>query len=273
MHLGQANPPTDEGFVALSSGGYHTCGLRGDGKAICWGAQGNDVDYEKGQANPPSDERFIAISSGFSHTCGLQEGGTAVCWGDNELGKSTPPEGELFKAIASGGSHTCGLKMDNTALCWGQEPGHIGYSYWQETPPWEFSALEAAGSYTCGLHLNERWEGVPQCWGYESDVPAPGDRPPTSFEGLLNVFKAVSVEAGHGCGLRSDDRAVCWWVYRDPYSLEHEFIDISAGGNFFCAIRKDSGGLICWGDNEYGQTSPPGGERIDSLPPKAGERK
>jgi len=66
-------------YTTLSSGWLHTCALRDDGAAVCWGAQGNDVDYEKGQANPPPDERFIAISSGSRHTCGLQEGGTAVC--------------------------------------------------------------------------------------------------------------------------------------------------------------------------------------------------
>lgn len=35
-------------FVAISSGESHTCGLREDGSAACWG----DNDY--GQASPPA---------------------------------------------------------------------------------------------------------------------------------------------------------------------------------------------------------------------------
>ena len=270
VHLGQANPPPKERFIAISSGSYHTCGLREDGKAICWGAQGNEVNEEKGQANPPPDERFVAISSGDLHTCGIRKDGQAVCWGDNELGESTPPEGELFRVIASGAYHTCGLKMDSTALCWGQQPGTHDISFrWQETPPWEFFALDAAGSYTCGLHL----DGVPQCWGYVSDVASHGDRPKISFEGRRNILRAISAGDREGCGLRDDGRAVCWGANRDQYSPDYQFSDISVGGGHHCGILNDSGGLICWGRDDYGQASPPGGERIDSLPPKAGEQK
>ena len=50
----------------LSSGGLHTCGLRGDGTPVCWGS-----DYY-GQASPPSGERLEMISSGGWHTCGLR---------------------------------------------------------------------------------------------------------------------------------------------------------------------------------------------------------
>ena len=150
--------------------------------------------------------------------------------------------------------------MDNTALCWGQQPGTHDISFrWQETPPREFSALEAAGSYTCGVHL----DGMPQCWGYVSDVPPPGHRNVGSFERRRIVFKTISVQAGRGCGLWENGQPVCWGEYIEPYTLKHRFIDISAGGNFFCAIRKDSGVLTCWGDNQYGQALPPDGERIE----------
>ena len=258
VHLNQAIPPQDERFVALSSGGWHTCGLREDGKAVCWGAQGNEVEVEKGQANPPPDERFIAISSGATHTCALREDGTAVCWGDDRLGRSTPPGGERFKTIASGGIHTCGLRLDNTVVCWGREPSQAFGRAWQETPPWEFTALDAAGSHTCGRHMN----GVVQCWGSVSDVGYEGQYPLTSLYGQPNALKTFSVEGRHGCGLKEDDYAYCWGYHLHPYPKDQRFSDISAGGGHTCAIRKDNGSLVCWGNDEYGQASPPDGERF-----------
>ena len=68
-------PQASGGFVALSSGANHVCGLRGDGAVACWG------DNSEGQASPPESGRFTAISSGDTHTCGLRTDGAIVCWG------------------------------------------------------------------------------------------------------------------------------------------------------------------------------------------------
>ena len=68
----------------ISAGHYHTCGLREDGAAVCWGSDSS------GKSSPP-DGRFIAISAGSSHSCGVREDGKAVCWGNDNLGQSSPP--------------------------------------------------------------------------------------------------------------------------------------------------------------------------------------
>ena len=81
---GEASPPERETFTDISSGHYHTCGLREDGSVACWG----DNDY--GAASPPEGETFTTISSGMGHTCGLREDGSARCWGDNSEGQSSP---------------------------------------------------------------------------------------------------------------------------------------------------------------------------------------
>ena len=69
-------------FQSHQRGDFHTCGLRADGKAVCWGG---------GRWSPPSDS-FVAISAGGRHTCGLRADGKAVCWGDDESGQSSPPD-------------------------------------------------------------------------------------------------------------------------------------------------------------------------------------
>ena len=35
--MGQADPPQGESLVSISAGTHHTCGLKADGSAVCWG--------------------------------------------------------------------------------------------------------------------------------------------------------------------------------------------------------------------------------------------
>ena len=59
---------------------WHSCGLRTDGTAICWGDNGS------GQADAPEGD-FRQISADLSHSCGLRTDGVIVCWGSNEFGR------------------------------------------------------------------------------------------------------------------------------------------------------------------------------------------
>ena len=138
--LGQSTPPAGATFAAISSGSDHTCGLRADGVAVCWGRNSS------GQATPPAGATFAAISSGSHHVCGLRADGSAVCWGWNDYGQATPPLGETFAAISSGYQHTCGLRSDGSVACWGD------YGVGQATAPAgeTFTAVSSGQYHTCG---------------------------------------------------------------------------------------------------------------------------
>ena len=80
--------PEGESLVSVSSYSFHSCGLRLDGTAVCWG---HDVE---GQTKPPRRKEFRSISSGYTHTCALEVDGTPVCWGADLNGVTSPPKRE-----------------------------------------------------------------------------------------------------------------------------------------------------------------------------------
>ena len=67
--------PTTDGFVAVSTGSDHVCGIRGDGKAECWSLDDSNL-YD----SPAIDDVFVDLDSFGSHTCGLNDIAEIICW-------------------------------------------------------------------------------------------------------------------------------------------------------------------------------------------------
>ena len=85
-------PPAGERLTSISTSFSHTCGLRVDGTAVCWGSN----QHQK--ASPPQRERFSAIAAGAGHSCGLRlDDGTALCWGGSSIHDHSAPEGGAIR--------------------------------------------------------------------------------------------------------------------------------------------------------------------------------
>jgi len=251
-----ATPQAFAAYKQITAGGFHTCGLKSDGSAICWGAGKTNTgnNYEYGQSIVPSGT-FTQLSVGGHHTCGLKSNGSAVCWGAgktnigtaSEFGQSIVPSG-MFTQISAGLFHTCGLKNDGSVTCWGSNV------FGQSTVPSDtFTQLSAGSYHTCGLKSN----GGAICWGLnysgQSIVPS-------------GTFTQLSTGYAHTCGLKSDGSAVCWGAGKTNIGENQEFgqsivpigtfTQLSAGLYQTCGLKSD-GSATCWGDNRWGQSIVP----------------
>src|SRR5579884_1928336 len=142
-------------WSAVSVGGDHTCALKTDGRAFCWGSNRSGqlgvihTDTTCGSTGSTypctgvpqlvsSTLRFTAISAGFAHTCGITTDHSAYCWGANDqlqvsaVGSGGPtliqvPSTLPWTAISAGYSHTCAIRSDGALFCWGSnDRGQLG---------------------------------------------------------------------------------------------------------------------------------------------------
>ena len=229
-------PPQDERFVSIAPGRGHACGLREDGSLYCWGR----IDIFGGpyvSADPGSgisEGPFTEITAGGNHICGLRLDGTVVCWGDGRKGETSPPEGERFTEVSAGHNHTCGIRPDGTGVCWGSI----------DSPPgsMRFKTISSGLDYACGIRVEEDIT----CWGPRGSLPGQ----PSKDE----RFVALDIAADHACGLRPDGSVNCWGstiAYEnhnfgsEPVSGDR-FVSISSGSHYNCGLREN-GTVKCWG--------------------------
>jgi len=237
-----------DGFIAVSSGGAHTCGLVADGYAYCWGsnefgqlgADDNGTTCARGDRAIPCRStpvpvngalQFQKIAAGGVHTCGLATTSRVYCWGDNPRGalgdpnvsRSTTPiavaSTASFSDVVTGGQHSCGLRTDGVVLCWGaNDMGQLGSggSNGSGVPVAANTALRfvsiAAGDLrTCARIA----DGTAYCWGstwvnYIGGRDITRAQPsPSRIQSTLS-FKSIAAGTNTTCGISQDNRAYCW---------------------------------------------------------------
>ena len=96
-----------------------------------------------------------------------------------------------------------------------------------------------------------------------TQTPTP-EPPSTSPSG---GYTSLAAGEHHTCGLRVDGSGVCWgsdqYGQSSPPSGD-KFTSIVAGAYHTCGLRVDGSG-VCWGSDQYGQSSPPSGDKFISI--------
>ncbi len=132
--------------------------------------------------------------------------------------------------VALGELHTCARRPTGTVRCWGDDTqgqtgtgGTVADAGLVITPAYvegitDARSIAAGRSHSCIVHAT----GRVACWGYNfsgqlgDGSPSPRSTVPVSVNGIDDALR------------------------------------VAAGGNFTCVLRE-SGGVSCWGGNEWGQ--------------------
>lgn len=129
--------------VAVSSGTYHDCALRKDGRVSCWVGRTESMWSEDGRTatsvhyrmTDPVDmglDQIIELVSGSQHHCALSKAGKVSCWADSPYSEQTvwqpvPTLGSDVVEIAAGTEHTCARSKAGQVSCWGDDVwGQLG---------------------------------------------------------------------------------------------------------------------------------------------------
>ena len=142
------------GAVAIDAGTDHTCALKGNGSAVCWGQNtynqlGDRTTLDKASPVPVFGLLdAISINAGNRHSCAVKADGGAACWGENidgQLGDNSGIRKQVATnvpglteavSISAGGAHTCALKSDGSTACWGRNStGQVGDGSLSEKRP------------------------------------------------------------------------------------------------------------------------------------------
>jgi hypothetical protein len=249
-------------------GGYdirgqtHACGLHEDATIGCWGA-----------IEAPPTGRFLQVSSGPGSSCAVNVDSSLVCWGAARSYAGLLQEGATggFEQVATGADSVCAVRSDGTLRCWesGDPLAHVPLP----PPAGTFLKVSVSGGtmedfeegdgdrfgYACGL----RTDGTIQCWGYASQ----GAFINPGWEDWTLTGAFVDLAVGWDCGIRADGSAACrsyelegrftrlsggfgvrpdgTLVHADGEQLlEGNFVDVSAGQDYFCGLRSD-GEVVC----------------------------
>ncbi|MBC7710727.1 MAG: Ig-like domain repeat protein [Rhizobacter sp.] len=232
----------------IAVGGYHTCAVLGTGSVVCWGYNNNGqlgigtTDYATLVPTRVAalGNAASSVAAGFVHTCAIIQGSSGiVCWGDNSSGQVGDGGGSNallptdvlglssgVQKLAHGGAHACAVTATGGVKCWGRNDyGQLGNN--TTTPSYlavdvtgltsNVSAVVAGEFHTCALTL-----GAVKCWGN-------GGQGQVGNGAYSNQLTPVNVG-----GLDSGVAA------------------ITTKGSHTCALSSVSGGVKCWGTNQFG---------------------
>ncbi len=222
----------------VSAGLGHTCGVKNDGSAWCWGANSRGM-LGDGTTTPHltptrvgSASDWLMIQADVMSTCGVRADNSLWCWGWNEFGqlgdgtttdRLTPTRigtAADWVDVDFGWYHTCAVKADGTLWCWGKnDDGQTGTGAEVHTPTqvgtattWE--SVDLGAYHSCAT----RAAGTLWCWGSDylgglgigNEAGDNPDEPLPVQVGNATDWSAVSAGRYHTCGLRDSSTLWCW---------------------------------------------------------------
>jgi len=232
------------------------------------------------------------IQLGLDHSCLLTTTGNVKCWGSNKYGQLGDGTTEAQKkpvttvsglsgvrAIAVGAYHSCALTTTGGVKCWGKnEYGQLGNGEFgkdkYKNGPVPVSGLNGVReivlgySYSCALTTT----GKVKCWGrnYYGQLGSGNDRdqPYPAESNYLSGVRALGAGTHHSCVVTKTGNVMCLgagesgqfgdgtfteWREKSEKVLNLSGVRAVALGNYHSCALTTTGGVKCWGSNQYGQ--------------------
>jgi alpha-tubulin suppressor-like RCC1 family protein len=245
---------------SIDGGGYHTCALTESGVVACWG------NNRYGQ---------LGIGTFSSQPIPTTVPGAVT---PGQTPSRTAPPSNRVTSIAAGHSHACAVVESGEVWCWGKnEHGSLGDGTWADSNrpvkvaslAGEIQAVVAGWEHTCAL----TGAGGVKCWGYNKngelgDGTNADSSVPVDVHGLANGVVSIGAGDDHTCAVLDDGGVECWGYNKygelgngteidsnvpvKVYGLNVGVIAVAGGWDHSCALTV-LGGVVCWGNNEYGQ--------------------
>lgn len=233
-------------WTSVTAGGAHTCALRSDNTAWCWGSNSNG-QLGNGTSTPsprPVQVKGLNgvkhIDADWVHTCAATAAGKAHCWGENDGMQIGDPKAETnyptcvfggctlpvlvvnidnVVTVGTGARHSCAVLASGQAWCWGfNELGQLGDGNMpnDSAAPAQVKGLSNVDSisgspwHTCAVTK----DGKAYCWGDNTDgnlgvaSPTESDQP-IAVPGVPNVAQVIAGEV-HTCALTKGGRVFCF---------------------------------------------------------------
>ena len=249
-------PETRLTWTSASAGKRHTCAIRSDGAAYCWGAnQAGQLGSPGTWAAPAAVGGGLgwkAIAAGEGFTCGIAKDGKTYCWGDVEAGMYRRPDPKPvgndpgFRVLSAGSNHVCGISATGESYCWGSNfrgqlgVGPIGNTLLGNSQDpvrvagsEQFGTIAAGEEHTCALST----AGDAYCWGSRGsnereDVP----RKAAQAVSVQSLVVGGTATRSHACGAVGAD-VFCWGFNRSGQLGAGFVSDNSAVGYTSAAVR------------------------------------
>ena len=249
------------GFIEVSLGFEHTCGITSEGAIECFGLD-NDGQSNGKKPKMPAKGRFTQVGVGNHHTCGLTSEGAIECFGsdiDDRSNKYQPkmPTKGTFTQVSAGVTQTCGLTSEGAIECFGRD--RLGQSNGGEpkvsTKGGRFTQVSAGSWHTCGLTS----EGAIECFGKDDKGQSNEHQPKMATKG---TFTQVSAGFRHTCGVTSEGAIECFGKESEGQSnggipkmpSQGRFTQVSAGYFHTCGLTSE-GAIECFGKESEGQSN------------------
>lgn len=215
------------GHPAVGQAGSSACAILNDGKVYCWGAGSQWPGSARGDRDKPTEVPELGgatqLAIGLGHGCALMGDGQVKCWGGNYEGEAGGGEARDVKVPAA-------------------VPGVS-----------EASGVATGSAHSCAIVAG----GEVMCWGrnsYGQSVPG-GDKKIKTATKVAGIKDATQIAAGDDltCIVDQAKDMTCWGLGKPPEQLATGVAEVAAGTGDHLCLRKDSGQVECWGDNNYGQ--------------------